>query len=90
MDATQALIEAYREEIQFLRCQNKELVERVASFSGQAYQAYLTRDLAKFEAPVPSYIDDITGQIVKMDASTKEEEEEKKAALDQVGQLLGA
>ena len=90
IDATQVLIESLREEISFLRGQNKELTERVMSFSGQAHQAFITRDLAKFETPVPSYIDEITGKVVKMDAVNEEEKEQKAQALNQIGQLLGA
>lgn len=84
------LIESLREEIQFLRSQNKDLTERIMAFSGHAHQAFLSRDIMKLEVPAPHYLDEVTGQIVNMEAVTKEEKEQQEQALKQVSQLLGA
>jgi hypothetical protein len=87
-DASHVLIETLREDIKFLREQNKELTERVMSFSGQAHQAYITRDIGGMAVPAPKYLDEITGKIESMSSETEEEKKDKEQALEMIGKLL--
>ena len=76
-------------EIEFLRTQVVTLQDRVMAFSGQAFQSYLHRDFAAMKVPAPVYVDPL-GALQSMAAETEEEKQEKKMALDQITQILGA
>ncbi len=76
-------------EIEFLRVQNKELMDRVMAFSGQAHQNFLSRDLVASKVPAPTYLDEITGQIVSMEAETEEEKKEQAQALEMLSKVAG-
>lgn len=82
------LIAALKEEIDFLRKQNSDLLERVQSFSGDAYKAYLARDVSKNPVPMPSFLNPL-GFIQNMDAKTDEEKKQKKEAIGQVLEIIG-
>lgn len=82
------LIKHLEDEILFLRSQLKETQDRFMAFNEGAFYKFQARDQMKAPVPPPSSMN-LSGEIESMEAKTDEEKEQKKAALEEIRQLLG-
>lgn len=82
-------IEALKEEIAFLRGQVKDLQDRLMAYNSQSFNTYLSKEAMSAPTQAPAYMD-FLGNIESITPKNEEEEKQKKDAIEQFHNLLGA
>lgn len=85
MFTNKELIDSLKEEIQYLRSENKDLKDRLMAFASEAFHAYQSKGDINAQMPLPAYVDD-SGNIVQVPIA---ELKTTKDAVDVLNDLMG-